>query len=385
MTVGLSGHVRRAAPEVRSHGGRGIALVALAVAFLLSWSASALAQTNPALVGSVSDSVNLPGATAVAVSGSYAYTTAYAAGRLTAVNISNPAAPVLAGESASSNALLNASTVNISGGFAYVASKNRNGPQGSNKNDDGTGNSLTILDISSNPAQPAIVGTVTDATQLFGAYGIAVSGHYAYVAAQGCLSGQPCPKPNVGNAFTVVDLSSPSSPKIVANLHNSGLPGAWKNSNALDHACSVFVSGQYAYVTAAYSNRLTIINIANPLAPTIVASLNDATRLNFPVDVAVSGSYAYVADQGSQNGLTVVNVANPASPQIVGVLNSKWLAGAYRIRIRGSLAYLSASWERMSQSSTSRTRPLPVSPPIITTRAICGTRREWTSTRLGVT
>ena len=55
-------------------------------------------------------------------------------------------------------------------------------------NDDGTGNSLTILNISTNPAQPQIVGTpLTDSTKLFGAYGVAVSGNYAYVAAQGCL------------------------------------------------------------------------------------------------------------------------------------------------------------------------------------------------------
>src|SRR6202030_2638814 len=100
---------------------------------------------------------------------------------------------------------------------------------------------LTIVDIHTNPAQPSIVGTLTDATNLFGAYGVAVAGNDAYVAGQGCLSGQPCPNPAVGNSFAVVDVSAPANPTIVATLHNSSLPQPWAGSNALDHADSVFV------------------------------------------------------------------------------------------------------------------------------------------------
>ena len=59
-------------------------------------------------------------------------------------------------------------------------------PAGTGSNDDGTGNSLTILDIASNPSSPSVVGTIRDANTLFGAYGVAVSGNYAYVASQGC-------------------------------------------------------------------------------------------------------------------------------------------------------------------------------------------------------
>ena len=121
----------------------------------------------------------------------------------------------------------------------------------------------------------------------------------------------------VGNSFEVVDVSNPASPTIVASLRNSALPGPFAGTNALYHACSVTISGHYAYVTAAYSNRLTIIDIANPLAPVIVSSLADATNLDFPVDVAVKGKYAYVADQATSLGrIAVVDVSNPASPQV---------------------------------------------------------------------
>jgi hypothetical protein len=304
---------------------------------------AAAATTGPGLSGSISTDPNLSGATSVAISGHYAYTTAYFAGELTAVDFSNPATPVVAGSSAFSNGLLDASTVNIAGGYAYVVSKNRNGTNGSGSNDDGTGNSLTILDISTNPAKPQIVGSVRDATKLFGGYGVAISGNYAYIAAQGCLGGQPCPNSAVGNSFEVVDVSNPATPTIVASLRNSALPAPFAGTNALDHACSVAISGHYAYVTAAYSNRLTIIDIANPLSPVIVASILDNSQLNFPVDVALKGNYAYVADQATSLGrIAVVDVSNPANPKIKTTLtDSATLNGAYRIRVSGNFAYVS--------------------------------------------
>lgn len=329
----------------RTGGGfRPLALAVLALLVALSAPAAASAATTPALAGSVSNSGTLAGATAVAVSGHYAYTTAYAAGRLTAVDIANPAAPVVVGASAFSSTLLAASTVNIdtSGSRAYVVSKNRNGPKGSNSNDDGSGNSLTILDIATDPKVPAILGAATDAVKLFGAYGVAVSGNYAYVAAQGCLGGQPCPNKDPGS-FAVVDVSSPSSPTIVATLFNSSLPPLWTGTNALDHADSVAVSNGFAYVTASYSNKLTVIDISNPLNPTIVASLADP-RMIFPVDVAIQGNFAYVANQVSTSAqLTVVDISTPSNPRVVGSLTNSFLNGAYRIRLRGNFAYVSGS------------------------------------------
>ena len=305
--------------------------------------ANADAVVNPVLSGSVSDSVTLPGATAVAISGHYAYVTDYYAGRLTAIDISNPAAPVIAGSSQASNELLNATTVNIAGGYAYVTSKNRNGPSGSGSNDDGTGNSLTILDIATNPASPTIVGSVRNANTLFGAYGIAVSGNAAYVASQGCLNGQPCPNALVGNSIAAIEVSNPASPSIVGLIHSRPLPAPWEGTGALLHATSVAVSGSYAYITAAYENRLTVVNISNPLSPKIVATIIDATNLNFPVDVAISGQYAYVADQISTGRLTVLDVSNPANPHVVASLVNASLNGAYRVRVHGDFAYISAS------------------------------------------
>jgi len=324
-----------------SRYGRPLVVTALLVAALPSVALAAPAA--PTLAGSLSNSVALSGATSTAVSGDYAYVTGYYSGELTAIDVSNPAAPVIAGSSAPSTALTNADTVNLAGGYAFAVSKNRNKAKGSGSNSDGTGNSLTILDISTNPAQPAIVGTVTDPNTLFGAYGVAVLGHYAFVASQGCLGGQPCPSHSVGNSFAVVDISSPGSPKVVAAIHNNALPAPWRSSAALAHATSVAISGNYAYVTAAYNDTLTVIDISTPTSPKIVGVLKDTTNLNFPVDVAVSGQYAYVVDQINTGRVTVVNVSNPTHPAVVTSLANAALNGAYRIRIRGDFAYVAAS------------------------------------------
>ena len=306
--------------------------------------AEAGATSAPVLSGSVANATSLSGAGYVAVSGNYAYTLAYFSGTLTVVDISNPSAPVVVGQSLYSDSLLNASHIAISGNYAYVVSQNRNGANGSGSNDDGTGNALTILDIT-NPFAPMIVGTVHDSNLLFGAHGVAVSGGYAYVAAQGCLSGQPCPDSTVGNALVVIDVSDPANPHIITSISNNALPSPWSGSGALQHACGIAVSGHYAYVTASYAGRLTVIDIANPLQPTIVASIQNGSTLPLPVDVAVANGHAYVANENGSGPFTVVDVQNPTSPRVTGsVSSSSDLYGAYRVVVRGNFAYVASTY-----------------------------------------
>ena len=323
------------------------------MAAVLLWvapTALAAGPAQPVLAGAVSNSTSLSGAVSVAASPTspYAYTTAYYAGALTAINLSNPASPFVAGSSGPppASSLFAGTNVTIAGGYAFVVSKNRNAS--SSSNDDGTGNSLTILDIHTNPAQPKIVGTRQDPNRLFGGYGIAVSGHYAFFAGQGLLGGQPTSPRTSTGSFSVLDFGSttnPSaSPPIVAHIDNGSLPAPWTGTNALDHADSVSLSGNYAYVTSSYSNRLTVLDVSNPLAPKIVASLQGSTTLNFPVDVATQGHYAYVADQIGPNGrLTTVDISNPLAPKVVGSLAAATLNGAYRLRVRGNFAFVSGS------------------------------------------
>ena len=342
---GMRGREHRLAAPCR-HVFRAVVSGLFVVVGVFLWGAAgAAAATGPVLGGSVSNATSLSGAAYVAVSGSYAYTTTFYPGTLTVADISNPAAPHVVGQSPYAASLLNGSAVAVAGNYAYVVSQNRNQANGSGSNDDGTGNSLTVLDISV-PTAPTIVGTVHDSNLLFGAHGVVVSGSYVYVAAQGCLTNpQPCPNGSVGNSFVVIDVSNPANPAIVASLRNVSLPAPWTGSGALLHACGIAVSGHYAYVTASYASRLTIIDILDPLHPAIVGSRLSSSQLPLPVDVAVAGGYAFVANELTSNGrVTVVDVSNPVLPQIVGSVAGPALNGAYRIRIRNNFAYVAATY-----------------------------------------
>ena len=97
---------------------------------------------------------------------------------------------------------------------------------------------------------------------------------------------------------------------------------------------AVAVQGNYVYL--GLGRRLVIMNVANPANPIIVGQT--ALLPSFVRDVAVAGSYAYVADLDS--GLWVIDVANPAAPVEVGAYDTPeyaWgvaVAGSVRLRRR---------------------------------------------------
>ena len=55
-------------------------------------------------------------------------------------------------------------------------------------------------------------------------------------------------------------------------------------------------------LAATYGHALSVINISTPTAPAFAGILPDATNLANPNDVAVSGHYAYVANQTTPIG-----------------------------------------------------------------------------------
>ncbi len=182
----------------------------------------------------------------------------------------------------------NAYGVYVSGKYAYVA-------------DDLSG--LQVIDIST-PSSPTLVGTYNTSGN---AYGVYVSGKYAYVA-------------DDGSGLQVIDISTPSNPTLVGTYDTSGL------------AREVYVSGKYAYV-ADYDSGLQVIDISTPSAPTLVGTYDTSGEA---YGVYVSGKYAYVADVAS--GLQVIDISVPSSPTLVGTYNTSGLArGVY---VSGKYAYV---------------------------------------------
>jgi hypothetical protein len=358
---------------MRSRFWRAVGAAVLGIALSLACGvAVAAAQTVPAIVGAVQNPSSgtfddsLSGTIAVATQdtalGWYAYAPSYYNGDLAAISMANPTNPTIVGEAMPPNnglQVYGSSTVNISGGVAYVVSKNMNGPcvgaVGSttcDDNDNGAGNALSLFDVSTNPASPQFIGSISDAatphSNLFGAYGVTVATiggtRYAVVAAQGCLNGQPCPNNQVGDDLAMISLANPSSPQFVGSINNSNAGAQYKNT-ALEHPTAVAVSGNYAYVTSFYGKALTVVNISTPANPTVVAELQGNTDFPAPSDVAIQGNYAYVINQNSTNGqgtFTVVDISNPLSPQVVGTATAAGMAGGYRVRVSGTAAYVAA-------------------------------------------
>ena len=92
-------------------------------------------------------------ASAVAVSGLYAYVTGRQSNSLVVVDISNPASPVIRGSVVSSSLLGGSFGVAVSGTYAYVVAP--------------ISDSLVVVDVS-NPASPVIRGSVVSSSLLDG-------------------------------------------------------------------------------------------------------------------------------------------------------------------------------------------------------------------------
>ncbi len=222
-------------------------------------------------------------------------------------------------------------------------------------NDNGNGNALSVFNVSADPTTPQFLGSISDAdtpnSNLFGAYGVTgttINGeNYALVAAQGCLNSQPCPDKTVGNDLAVISLDTPSSPVYAGSVSDTPKGTGVQFPDDLDHPTAVVASGDYAYVTSFYGHALTVVDISDPTNPKVVAEIQDTTDFPAPADVAVQGNYAYVANQNSnsagQGTFTVVDISNPTSPQVVGTVNAVGLNGGYRVRVSGDLAYVSGS------------------------------------------
>ena len=165
---------------------------------------------------------------------------------------------------------------------------------------------FSIIDVS-NPATPVLLGQIYDPINLNYAEGVVVSGNYAYVAVLSLFAG-------IGGvavpSFKVIDVSNPAAPAVVATLTDAAKLASPEN---------VCLIGTYAYVLNVHAsgpNSIAIIDISNPLAPSISATISDS-RLGGPVFSALDGNTLYVTCRNSDN-LVSIDVTSPAAPTILG-------------------------------------------------------------------
>ncbi|MDO8617764.1 MAG: hypothetical protein Q7N87_02660 [Candidatus Uhrbacteria bacterium] len=101
----------------------------------------------------------------------------------------------------------------------------------------------------------------------------------------------------------------------------------------------IFVSGRYAYVANTASSSLSVIDVSNPEAPTVVTSTYLGSG-RVPTRVFVSGAYAYVVDAQTTGGLNIVDISTPASSTLVGTSAS--LNIPTDVFVSGRYAYISS-------------------------------------------
>ena len=145
------------------------------------------------------------------------------------------------------------------------------------------------------------------------------------------------------NALEIVDVSDPANPVHKGSI-SDGVGGA-----KLNNPSSIFVAGPYAYVASAGSNALEIVDVSDPANPIHKGSIADGVGLALlgnPTGVYVSGIYAYIASAGS-NALEIVDISDPANPvhkgSIADRIGGALLSGAYRVFVSGNYAYVAST------------------------------------------
>ncbi|MFH1346920.1 MAG: hypothetical protein ABIH10_01575 [Spirochaetota bacterium] len=123
-----------------------------------------------------------------------------------------------------------------------------------------------------------------------------VAGDYAYAVGK-----------DDNKEFIVIDVSNSSAPVEVVSLD---LPG---NTDGL----TIFYWDGHAYVGRAdgASQEFLIINVSNPLNPSVVSGLSGVGgEIN---DIYVFNNRAYLGTKDADRGMIVVNVINPAFPSVI--------------------------------------------------------------------
>ena len=181
--------------------------------------------------------------------------------------------------------------VYVSGGYAYVADWNAG---------------LRVIDVS-DPENPVEVGYYDTPGY---AHRVCISGGYAYVADNWA-------------GLRIIDVSDPSNPVEVGHHDTPTI------------AVGIYVSGDYAYVTDRDAG-LRVIDVSAPGNPEEVGYYDTP---GWALDVYVSGDYAYVADEDS--GLRVIDVSDPRNP--VEVSYYETLGSAHGVYVLGDYAYVAGS------------------------------------------
>ena len=193
----------------------------------------------------------------------------------------------------------------IQGNYAYILGDNGNQGSGS------TAAQFYVVDIT-NPASMAVASTTPITGSIYYEQsGIRVQGNYVYLlSSTGTAS---------TNLLQIYNVSNPSAPAFVGSVQ---VPlyafGLWVSGNY-----AYVLSYISASAGVSTEGTLDIVDISNPASPTIVGSAGTGIPFVDVADIKVAGNHAYVSGQSTQTSYVLVfDVSNPASPYLLSSLQA---------------------------------------------------------------
>ena len=184
-------------------------------------------------------------------------------------------------------------------------------------------NVIDVVDVTT-PSNPRIKATIPSSS--VNPFGMALVGTRLYVVGL-----------NASNQarFVAFDVSNSALPTVIGTKDFTDVPSAI--------ATSVAVYGTKAIV-GGVSSDLRVLDITNLGAPSQVGRLSIGNYVQAPLRFSSNGEFVYFTSVGSPATLNVVSLADPASPSIVTSLVIDANAYCYfGIDVRGSELYVSTS------------------------------------------
>ncbi len=127
---------------------------------------------------------------------------------------------------------------------------------------------------------------------------------------------------------------------------NKTLTPIGEYNNSLGRAFYVYVSDDFAYVTASDTSTFTILNVTNKSNPTFMSNYTNTTNMDTPYSIFVKDDYAYVTSS-SNNSLFIFNITNKSDPIVVGYYEDSSppysIGGAFEVYVRDDYAYVTAN------------------------------------------
>lgn len=165
--------------------------------------------------------------------------------------------------------------------------------------------SIAIVDVSTDLAHPAVIGSITgDTTHLHGAGAVTVSSKRGYVYVASWVGGS-----------SAVNVSVPTNPVVLSTV---------TGTNVVAQSYAVASDDKYAYVAGYNSDSLTIVDfLSDKDQPAVVGHVRNSTWMRRPLGVAIApnGTFAFVSGYESHS-LAVVDVqTDSASPKVVAFVN----------------------------------------------------------------